>query len=128
VLTIPLVQKVYKQVQSYVDSHDELIMNLYKKELILLPIRLGVVDFHKMCVPANGKNALGEKSNDSVMQSYFLMKEKIENFEAIKSMDKEKNSKKLYFRLESVKNKQQYQNDQLMVRFLSKLVPHKHFR
>lgn len=68
---IPLIKKNSKQFQLYMDSHDRLITNLYKKELIMLPIRLGTVDFHKMCLPNEDK--LSEITNDSIMQSYFVV-------------------------------------------------------
>lgn len=68
---IPLIKKNSKQFQLYMDSHDQLITNLYKKELIMLPIRLGTVDFHKMCLPNEDK--LSEITNDSIMQSYFVV-------------------------------------------------------
>ncbi len=55
----------------YQTALDKLITNLYRKELIQLPIRLGTVDFHRMCV--KGKEQLSAISNDSIMQSYFAM-------------------------------------------------------
>lgn len=38
-----------KRLELYVDSHDKLVSNLYKNDLINLPIRLGTLDFHLMC-------------------------------------------------------------------------------
>lgn len=71
VFNVPFVSGNFKRLSLYIDSHDKLITNLYKQELIMLPIRLGTVDFHRMCVP--GQDKLSMVSNDSVMQSYFAM-------------------------------------------------------
>ena len=82
----------------YINSPDQLILKLYQKELIQLPIRLGTIDFHLMCVP--GQDKLSNLSNDSIMQSYFAMTEKIRNRKEIES-GKDRPAKVLYFRLES---------------------------
>lgn len=65
------------------DSHDQLIVNLYKKELIMLPIRLGTLDFHLMCQKVGDTDKLSNLSNDSIMQSYFAMLEKIQIYRGL---------------------------------------------
>lgn len=40
------------------NSHDKLIENHYKKEIIMLPTRLSTVDFHKMCEPGERDHRL----------------------------------------------------------------------
>lgn len=82
-----MISEYLNTLKLYVNSHDELITNLYKSQLIKLPVRLGTVDFHKMCekVRINGetKDRLSKTCLDTIMQSYFAMREKIHNQEAI---------------------------------------------
>lgn len=70
-LNSPFVTENSNRMSLYIDSHDKLIAKIYQKELIMIPIRLGTVDFHLMCVP--GQDKLSKISNDSIMLSYFAM-------------------------------------------------------
>lgn len=47
-LDIPVFQNKYNIFQTYLESHDNLILDLYYKNLILLPIHLSVLDFQKI--------------------------------------------------------------------------------
>lgn len=86
-LNVPLLTDNSKKLSLYVDSHDQLIINLYKKELIMLPIRLGTLDFHLMCVKDGDSDKLSNLTNDSIMQSYYTMLEKIRIYRNLESYE-----------------------------------------
>ena len=86
---IPLIEGIMSRLGIYVESHDNLMKIIYKSESTESPIRFETLDFNLMCVPdAQGpKDEKGwpkdEKlSNiclDSIVQAYFVAKEKINN-------------------------------------------------
>lgn len=44
-MTIPAIARRLNVLELYVNSHDNLIRRIYEKELTLLPVRLGTLDF-----------------------------------------------------------------------------------
>ena len=72
---IPVLAEKMARVNVYVNSHDNLISGIYKKELAKLPIRVETLDFSLMS--QNGK--LTPISEDAIMQSEFVVMEKLLN-------------------------------------------------
>ena len=67
--TIPLLAQKANRLEVYVNSHDNLISEIYKKELAKLPIRVETLDFSLMS--HNGK--LTPISEDAIMQSEYVV-------------------------------------------------------
>lgn len=59
----------------YMVSHDNLIKNIYEKQLIILPIRLGTLDFHEMTKDGE----LTEKAVDAIYQGKYVTKQQVQN-------------------------------------------------
>ena len=78
-MNLPFASESVNTLTLYVNSHDQLITNIYKSQLIKLPVRLGTLAFHKMC--EKDSSNLSKICVDIIMQSYFAMKEKISNQE-----------------------------------------------
>ena len=47
-IQLPYIQAKSRILNLYINSHDNLITKLYKKELIQMPIRYSTLDFHLM--------------------------------------------------------------------------------
>lgn len=74
----------------YITSHENLIIDIYKDELVLLPIKLDTLDFalmtNKDCTD------FSELAKDAIQQARYVVKEKLEN--------RENKDKVIYFRVE----------------------------
>lgn len=56
---LPLIQAKLNMLQLYVNSHDNLIIKIYRRELIQMPIRFDTLDFHLMTQKPKGYNMPG---------------------------------------------------------------------
>lgn len=65
----------------YMESYDKLMIELYKDESIRLPVRISTLDFESIFEKKKGHDGydISQKGNDLIEQSYYLMKEKLEN-------------------------------------------------
>ena len=103
VKTIPTIKKQFTVLGNYVNSHDNLIKQIYRDEIAILPIRLGTVDFNKTVV----NDELSSLSKDAIEQAYYVVEEKLlndTNFEKHMFFKVEKKQNKIYIRFLSFFN------------------------
>ena len=55
-------------ISKFTSSHDNLIRNLYKEELTILPIRIATLDFHNLVK----ENQLTPASRDAIEQAKYV--------------------------------------------------------
>lgn len=78
--SLPFIKSRLFALSTYVNSHDNLIMDIYKKELVILPIRVGTIDFNKMTKQGpNNTTLLSDVAQDAVEQAEYVTEEKLQN-------------------------------------------------
>jgi len=71
--SIPFIKSTFIALDTYICSHDNLIMDIYKSEIVILPIRVGTIDFDKMTKEGpNNKALLSDIAQDAVEQAKYV--------------------------------------------------------